>query len=128
MDIMNMKVSHIVFGVGVVTEFDGKYVTVQFADKSCKFIYPDVFEKFIKAMDELLQNTIMQNIAATKQAAEEKRQIELAACKAEEKRKLAERQTTTSLVRKTRNIEEGFGPDYNAVHLARQQIFTYQQV
>lgn len=39
---------HTVFLVGTQTEADDKYITVQFADKSSKFVYPGEFEMFIQ--------------------------------------------------------------------------------
>lgn len=58
---------------------------------------------------------------------EERLHIELAARKAEEERRVAERQAA-SPAKKVRNIEAGFGVDYNVEHLARQPILTYQQI
>jgi hypothetical protein len=127
MDLLNIKVNHISFDVGTVIEFDGKYITVQFADKSSKFVYPDVFVKFIKAEDSAVQEAIMNDIFAAKQAEEERLQLEFAARKADEERRVAERQAA-SPVKKSRNIEDGFGADYNVEHLARQPILTYQQI
>ena len=113
--------------VFTVTEIDDKYVTIQFAAKSSKFAYPDAFEKFIKAEDSAIQETILNDIVVARCSEEEKRQAELAARKAEEERRAAERQTA-SPAKKMRNIEDGFGADYNVEHLARQPILTYQQV
>lgn len=50
-----------------------------------------------------------------------------AARKAEEERRTAEIQATPT-TRNKRNIEDGFGPDYNVKYLAKQPILTYQQV
>jgi hypothetical protein len=90
MGLLNIKVKHTVLGVGTVTKFDGKYITIQFADKSSKFVYPDAFEKFIKAEDSAVQEAILNYISAAKQVEEERRQAELAAHKAEEDSKVAE--------------------------------------
>ena len=64
------KVKHSVFGSGIITEFDGSYITVEFATKTSKFIYPDAFEKFIQAEDEEIQKSILMGIQAEKDAAE----------------------------------------------------------
>ena len=48
---VGIKVKHSVFGVGTITAQDDKYLTVEFANKTSRFIYPDAFEKFIKAED-----------------------------------------------------------------------------
>lgn len=127
MDLLNIKVKHAVFGVGTVTEVDDKYVTVQFAAKSSKFAYPGAFEKFIKAEDSAIQETILNDIVVARRAEEGRRQAELVDHKAEEERRAAERQTA-SPAKNTRNIGDGFGADYNVEHLARQPILTYQQV
>lgn len=127
MDLLNIKVKHAVFGVGTVTEVDDKYVTVQFAAKSSKFAYPGAFEKFIKAEDSAIQETILNDIVVARRAEKERRQAKLVDRKAEEERRAAERQTA-SPAKNTRNIGEGFGPDYNVEHLAKQPILTYQQV
>ena len=41
------KVKHKTFGVGVIKEFENNYMTVEFAEKTSKFTYPDAFEKFL---------------------------------------------------------------------------------
>lgn len=110
MDLSNIKVKHNMLGVGTVTEFDGKYITIQFVGRTSRFIYPDAFDKFLKAEDPTVQEAILADIVAAKQAENERRQAAAVA------------------TRKTKNIEEGFGPDYNVEHLARQPILTYQQV
>lgn len=127
MDLLNIRVKHAVFGVGTVTEVDDEYVVVQFAAKSSKFAYPDAFEKFIKAEDSAIQETILNDIVVARRIEEGRHQAELADRKAEEERRAAERQTA-SPAKKTRNIEDGFGADYNVEYLARQPILTYQQV
>lgn len=127
MDLLNIKVKHAVFGVGTVTEVDDNYVTVQFAAKSSKFVYPDAFEKFIKAEDSAIQETILNDIVVSRLAEEEKCHAELVDRKTKEERRSTERHTASSAP-KAKNIENGFGADYNVEHLARQPILTYQQV
>ena len=128
MDLSNIKVKHNVLGIGTIIESDGQYITVRFADKTSKFIYPDAFVKFLKIEDSVVQEAIMNDIDSAKQAEEERLQIERAVRKAEEKRKATERQIKISTIRKTRNIEDGFGADYNVLHLAKHPILTYQEV
>ena len=67
MDFLNLKVRHKVFGNGVITEVDEKYITIKFKSKETKFIYPDSFEKFLVAEDESIQSVIMEEIERTKQ-------------------------------------------------------------
>lgn len=128
MDLSNIKVKHNILGVGTIIEFDGKYITVQFSDKISKFIYPDAFDNFLKIDDSAMQEAILKDITAIKQAEEERLQNERIARKAEEERKAHERQINTSTTRKTRNIEDGFGEDYNVKHLAKHPILTYREV
>ncbi len=128
MDILNLKVKHTSFGLGTVIEADDKYFTVQFDAKKSKFEYPEAFEKFIKADDSAVQDAIMKDIAAAKQAEEERRQAELAERKLAEDRKEAEKQSAYHTTKKFRNIENGFREDYNVAYLARNPILTYQEV
>ena len=52
-DIIGMKVKNIRYGEGIVTDQNGKYVTVEFTAGAKNFILPDAFEKgFLKAADE----------------------------------------------------------------------------
>ena len=127
MDLLSMVVIHASFGKGTVIEFDGKQITVRFVDKISKFVYPNSFENFIKAADSALQESIMKEVTAAKIAEEEGLQAKLASRKADEEMRTVER-TAASPAKKTRNIADGFGPDYNVKHLARQPILTYQQV
>lgn len=127
MDLLNVKVKHPLFGVGNVTEVEDNYVTVQFAAKLSKFIYPDAFEKFIKAEDATIQKTIMDTVAAARNVDEGRRQAEIDAHQAERDR-LAAKKKSPLKVKKPTNIEDGFGADYNVEHLAKNAVLTCQQV
>lgn len=70
------KVQHSVLGPGVVTELDNNYVTVKFANRTCKFVYPDVFERFMVAEDVALQQKITDIINETKVVEEQKCQAD----------------------------------------------------
>ena len=107
LDLSKIKVQHNMLWVDTVIEFDRQYITVQFADKTSKFIYPDAFDKFLKAEDPNVQEAIMADIISVKQNEEERRQAEIAARNAEEK-KAGERQNSTSAIKKPLNIEDGF--------------------
>lgn len=126
-DLLNSKVKHKFFGIGVITEVSGNHLTIKFTSKESKFVYPDAFEKFIVADDAAVQAEIMKEINNIKLAAEAQRQTAEKTRKAEEERRATERQTVPSK-RNKRNIENGFGSDYNVRHLAKQPILTYQQV
>lgn len=121
MELIGTKVKHIVFGSGVITEMEDNYITVEFASKTSKFVYPDAFEKFLEAEQTALQQIILISIKDAKLAAEQKRKA------AEEQRR-----TTIAVAapkaKKAKTIDEMFAPDYHAEKLARQPILTYQQV
>jgi len=120
MELIGLKVKHAVFGAGTITEKDGNYITVEFAAKTTKFVYPDAFEKFIKAEDHAVQQAIMDEINDTKAAAEQKRQAEEAARKAAEERRRAADAVTAPKAKKAKTLDKMFAPDYHAEKLARQ--------
>ncbi len=127
MELIGLKVKHTVFGTGVVTEKDGKYITVEFSSKTSKFVYPDAFEKFLKAEDTSVHQMIIDSINHAKAAAEQKRQAEETARKvAEEQRRAAV--VTVPKARKSKTVDEMFATDYHVEKLARQPILTYQEV
>ena len=84
---VGVKVKHSAFGTGTITEYLNNYIIVEFPSKTCKFVYPDAFEKFIKAEDESVQSSIINAIQADKAAMEKKRVEEELARKAEAERK-----------------------------------------
>ena len=128
MGLIGLKVRHAVFGTGVITEKDGNYITVEFAAKTSKFIYPDAFEKFIKAEDPAVQRAIADSINDAKTAAEQKRLAEEATRKAAEERRRAAAAVAAPKTKRVKTLDEMFAPDYHAEKLARQPILTYQQV
>lgn len=125
---LGIKIKSTAFGIGTVIAFDNKYITVEFSNKTTKFLYPDAFEKYIKAEDESVQKNILENIQAAKDLAEKKRLEEEAARKAAEEAKRQANTIHTSTRRKAKSIDEMFAPDYHAEKLARQPILTYQEV
>ncbi len=128
-DIMiGVKVKHSAFGSGVITAFENNYVTVKFASKTSKFVYPDAFEKFIKAEDADVQQKIIDNINQAKAEAEQKRQAEETARRAAEEQRRAAIAVAAPKAKKLKTLDEMFAPDYHAEKLARQPILTYQQV
>jgi hypothetical protein len=125
MDLLNVRVKHNIFGVGTIIDCDSHYLTIQFGDKARKFVYPDAFAKFLKAENQNMQEAIITSIISNKQAEDERRQANLAAHKIKEER---EKHTISSAITKSKDVKDGFGPDYNVQHLARTPIFTYQEV
>ena len=90
MDLLNVKIIHKALGKGTVTAFDGKYLTVEFACKTSKFVYPDAFLTFIKAEDSDIQTAIIAEMEAAKKAEEDRKKAEEEARRQEEARRLAE--------------------------------------
>jgi len=127
MELVGAKVLHKAFGVGVIAEAETGYVTVEFAEKTSKFTYPDAFEKFLTLENESEQQCVVNEIEKKKAEIEEKRFAEEAARKAEQERKIAAVQLPGNK-KKIKNIDEMFGEDYHVSHLARQPILTYTQV
>ncbi len=119
MELLGIKVRHTTFGVGTIVECGENYITVDFAERRAKFIYPDVFERFITTENSSIQAAIIKKI-------EEARTRTLASSPTQEA------ETVTPIVspktKKTKRIDEMFSEDYHAIHLARQPILTYQQV
>lgn len=58
----NLHVRHKAFGEGIVIENDGKYITVQFSSVKKKFVYPDIFEKFLTLADGTVSDDIMSDL------------------------------------------------------------------
>ncbi len=86
MEILHARVKHDTLGVGIVTKFDKTYITVQFEEKTGRFVYPDVFQDHLKAMNPELQAIILQEAARRKMADEEKQNRADAEKKAAEER------------------------------------------
>lgn len=128
MELSGLKVKHSVFGVGTITEKDSNYITVEFATKTTKFVYPNAFEKFIKAENPAVQQAIIDEINDAKAAAEQKRQTEEAERKATEEQRRAAVAVAAPKAKKAKTLDEMFAPDYHAEKLARQPILTYYQV
>lgn len=124
MDLVNKRVKHKTLGVGKITAHAGQLITVEFAERTSRFSYPDAFEKFIEAEDPEIQSAILVSINDAKEAAAQKRQTE----KAAEEQRRAAIATAAPKVTKVKNLDEMFAPDYHAEKLARQPILTYQQV
>ena len=126
-DLLNLKVRHKVWGIGIITNISNNYLTVKFAIKESKFVYPDAFEKFIVADEDSVQAEIIEEINNKKLTTEIQRQTAEEVHKTEIKSRLVGK-NTTSTAKNKRNIEDGFGSDYNVKHLAKQPILTYRQI
>lgn len=87
MNLVNLKVIHQTNGIGTVIAQSDNQITVEFSVRTSKFVYPSAFVGFLICENPLIQNEILQEIAAAKFAAEEqKRAKEEARQRAEEQR------------------------------------------
>lgn len=120
-NLLNLKVNHKIFGIGMVTEVSDNYVTVSFDTKKSKFVFPNSFEKFLAAEDNSIQTAILNEINCIKMAAD----IQRSKIK---KERCVEKEQVIHTTRKRKNIEEGFHSDYNVKYLAKQHILNYKQV
>lgn len=86
MNVKNQSVIHKTLGGGVIVSQDDKYITVEFASKTSKFMYPnpDTFGKFLTLVDPNL------HAAVIREAEEEKAAAELARVQEEERKRKAE--------------------------------------
>ena len=136
MDLVGMKAKHKVFGAGTITAFEptnaegnSGYVTVEFATKAAKFLYPDAFGKFIVLEDEEAHAKIV-SVVEDEQKAKEKEQniakIKEALKLKAEKAELAAQKAKPKAAPKT--IDDYFGADYHVEKLKREPILTYRQV
>ena len=124
MDLLNEKITHKLFGTGIVTEANTDKIKIQFEGFSKNFVYPDAFEKFLIAEDNTIQQAIETEIASTRQKDEQIRKE-----KEEAERKRKEKLLQDELVQNTKKwINDGFGPDYNAKFLSTRQSLSYQDV
>ena len=129
MNLINLKVKNKALGDGVITEVIDNYIIVKFlnTEKTSKFVYPDAFEKFLVAEDEKMQTEIIKDLNNAKQNImnQYKAIVEVEnAKKGESTTKSHSSQTKKA----QKNIEDGFGPDYNVKYLSKHPILTYQQV
>ena len=88
MNIEGLAVTHKTLGTGVVTKFDGTFLTVAFESKTSIFQYPSAFTSFIQAADSAKQSAILQAIEDAK-AAEIAKQKEIEDAKRAELEKAA---------------------------------------
>lgn len=84
MNLLGLKVKHKVFGVGEILEYKDNYITIAFPGKTTKFVYPNAFETFIKAVDDNVQEFIVSEIKKAKIIDEAKKRLSDASRKAEE--------------------------------------------
>ncbi len=65
MNLENLEVKHKSFGLGVIVNVQGKYITVRFDTQDKVFVYPDIFEKFLTLADGSVSEEILSDLSAT---------------------------------------------------------------
>ena len=128
MNLIGIKVKHAVFGTGVITEQMEKCITVEFATKTIKFVYPDAFDKFVKAEDVEIHTSIVKSIEDAKAAVKQQHQEKEVARRAAEEQRRAAMGIMPLKAKRVKSVDEMFSEDYHVEKLARQPILTYQQV
>lgn len=78
MQILGEKVKHIKYGVGTVVEQKDACIVVEFAKETKKFVYPDAFEKFLTAENEIIHKSILNEIFIIKEQKENAKQTKYA--------------------------------------------------
>lgn len=63
MDLTGYAVTHKAFGNGVVTGFDGKYVSVRFEATEKTFVYPAAFNGFMTVADAEAAAAVAEDLA-----------------------------------------------------------------
>jgi len=90
MNLVNLKVIHQTNGIGTVIAQSDNQITVEFSVRTSKFVYPNAFVGFLTCENPLMQNEILQEIAASKAAAEEQKRAEEEAKQRVEEERAAE--------------------------------------
>ncbi len=74
MDLINMKVSHKIFGDGIIVAKDNSYITIKFHNDERKFGYPNAFDGYLSTEDTEFNNKVKEEIEAIKRLEEEKKE------------------------------------------------------
>lgn len=119
MNLKGKQVINCVFGEGTVINQDETYITVEFISKTSKFVYPEAFERFLKAKDETVQTQIDSLL-------NRKKEIKMA-CAETEKNVMLENLNNIKKG-KSQTMDELFSKDYHVEYLAKETILTYKEV
>jgi hypothetical protein len=88
MTLVNEKVEHINFGLGVITDENDHKIWVQFQEDIGEkiFQYPEAFEKFLKAANSAVENNVLEELHRKQEQIElERKEKERAAAELKEK-------------------------------------------
>ena len=61
MNLINKKVTHKRFGMGSIVKHNDSSIEIHFASENKKFVYPDVFGKYLKLHDKSAANSTWEN-------------------------------------------------------------------
>lgn len=136
MDLVGAKARHKAFGSGTITAFESLnvegtsgYVTVEFAAKTSKFLYPDAFGKFIVLEDENINDQIASKLLDEQKAKEKQNNLaiikEAIRQKAEKEGKAAQKAKQKAA---PKTLDDFFGADYHAEKLKREPVLGYRDV
>lgn len=71
MILVNEKVEHINFGSGIIKKVKEHKIWIQFNEPEARmFLYPEVFEKALKAVNPIVENEILQELYIRKEQLE----------------------------------------------------------
>lgn len=109
MNIVNETVEHVLFGKGVITEIIEDKMWVQFQDEigSKLFIFPEVFNKYLKAINPLVESSVLEKLRRKQEQLELDRELK------EKEREAAEL--------KERELKAQFGKKKSAIKLTKKK-------
>src|SRR5699024_3392431 len=79
MNLLHEKITHKTFGEGEIVDQDESFITINFKNETKKFVYPDVFGKFVTLKNQDKKQSLKKVISkreAEKEALEKKREEE----------------------------------------------------
>lgn len=105
MVLWNEKVSHRVFGQGVVVDQNDEKLTIQFSDRYGikQFIYPDAFQRYLKLLNDDLESSVL------KELDDKKKQIEAERLMKKQKREQEENDRRMALKKAKDDSQKGTG-------------------
>ncbi len=133
-DKIGFKVTNKAGATGLITKYDGHYITIDFGTRKVTHDNKAFIEGYLTFDDPASQSEVeaeIREIAENRRKAEEERKKR--ADEEERKRKAEEEELRKKAeeaerVRRAARIDSMFGKDYHVEHLKRQPILTYQEV
>ena len=66
MNLINEKITHKVFGKGLIVDHDDAFITIDFENDTKKFVYPDALGNFIQLKDRKVAKSLEDILEKTK--------------------------------------------------------------